>query len=116
MQGLIEASAVVLGLFLRFGIPILVTALVIWSLRRLDERWQREAKQPQVVETEEARIFSRLRCWILNDCTPEERERCPAFIEAMRPCWQVHRNGDGTLKHDCLDCEVFSHAPLPVPA
>lgn len=116
MQGLVEAGTVLLGLLLRFGIPILVTALLIRFLRRLDERWQREATQPQQVKVKETPIFSTLRCWILNDCTPEERERCPAFIEAARPCWQVHRNGDGSLKDECLDCEILKRAPIPIPA
>lgn len=116
MQGFVEIGAVVLGILLRFGIPILATALMILFLRRLDARWQHEAKQSQPVDAEEAPIFSTLRCWILNDCSPEERERCPAFIEAIRPCWQVHRNGNGSLKEDCLECEILTQAPIPVPA
>lgn len=116
MEGLIGTGAVILGLLMRFGIPILATALLIWFLRRLDERWQREAVQEQQVVSEDVPLFSTLRCWILNDCSAKERERCPAFIEAIRPCWQVHRNGNGDLKDDCLDCEIFTHAPLPIPA
>jgi uncharacterized SAM-binding protein YcdF (DUF218 family) len=115
MQGLVGTGAVVLGLLLRFGIPILATALLVWFLRRLDERWQREAEQPQQVEPEAIPLFSTLRCWILNDCIPGERDRCPAFIEAIRPCWQVHRNNGG-MKDECLDCEIFTHAPIPIPA
>jgi len=114
MEGLFGTGAVVLGLLLRFGIPILVTAFFIWLLRRLDERWQREANQLEAVNMEEHSLFSNLRCWILNDCTPEQRERCPAFIEAVRPCWQVHRNGNGGMKDECIGCEIFQAAPIPV--
>ena len=114
MQGVVEVGSVILGLFLRFGIPILLTALAIWFLRRLDERWRREADHELVVELEESALFSTLRCWVFNDCTPEQQERCPAFIEAIRPCWQVHRNGDGSMKQECLDCGVFAHAPIPI--
>jgi hypothetical protein len=116
MDGLVGTGAVVLGLLVRFGLPVLGTGLLIWFLRKLDERWQREAAGVQSVESEESQIFSTLRCWIFNDCTPEQRERCPAFIEAMRPCWQVHRNGDGSMKSECIDCELFKQAPIPIPA
>jgi hypothetical protein len=114
MQAVIEVGTVILGLVLRFGVPILVTALAIWFLRRLDERWQREAKG-EVPVRQELPLFSTLRGWVFNDCTPEQREKCPAFIEALRPCWQVHRNGDGSLKRECLGCEIFKQAPVPIP-
>lgn len=116
MEGLIGTGAVILGLLLRFGIPILVTAFFIWLLRRMDERWQREGRQTEVPGTQEHPLFSNLRCWILHDCTPEQRERCPAFLEAVRPCWQVHRNGNGGMKEECFDCEIFQSAPILVPA
>jgi hypothetical protein len=116
MEGLIGTGAVILGLLLRFGIPILVTGFFIWVLRRLDERWQREGTKLEAADPIESPLFSNLRCWILNDCTPEQRERCPAFIEAVRPCWQVHRNGNGDMKDKCIDCEIFQTAPIPVPA
>ena len=36
--------AIGLGLLIRFGIPILLTGLAAWSLRRLDQRWQRQSE------------------------------------------------------------------------
>ena len=117
MEGLIGIGAVILGILLRFGIPVLCTALLIWLLRKLDQRWQREGTAYQSkTGLKELPIFGDLRCWVTNDCTPEQRERCPAVIEAVRPCWQVYRDGDGVLKERCLDCEVFKNAPIPVPA
>ncbi|TFH33868.1 MAG: hypothetical protein E4G99_10680 [Anaerolineales bacterium] len=116
MEGLMGTGAVILGVLLRFGIPVLVTAGFVYFLRRLDERWQREGTQREAVRPDEIRIFSELRCWILNDCTAEQRQRCPAFIEAIRPCWQVHRNGNGSMKEDCLGCEIFKGARVPVQA
>jgi membrane-associated phospholipid phosphatase len=116
MEGIMGTAAVILGLLLRFGLPILVTVFFVWLLRRLDQRWQREGAQAEVVIPDEIRLFSTLRCWILNDCTPEQRENCPAFVEALRPCWQVHRNGNGSMKEECLACQVFKTAPIPVPA
>jgi len=38
-------AALLIGVLIRFGIPILITALVVWSLRRLDARWQAEITQ-----------------------------------------------------------------------
>jgi hypothetical protein len=116
MEGLIAAGTFLLGLLLRFGIPILVTVLIVQLLRRLDERWQHEGAQGKAAGPGEFSMFSELRCWILNDCTPEQRQRCPAFIEAIRPCWQVHRHGNGILKEGCLDCELFRGAPIPMQA
>jgi len=114
MEGLVSGGAVILGLLLRFGLPILMTVLFIWFLRRLDERWQREGTQSEAVRPGQIPMFGDLRCWILNDCTPEQRQRCPAFIEAIRPCWQVHRHGNGNLKEGCLGCELFKGAPIPL--
>jgi len=38
-------AMVVLGFFLlRLGVPILITAIVCYGLRRLDARWQAEAE------------------------------------------------------------------------
>ncbi len=115
MQGWIETGAVILGILLRFGIPILITALIVTLLRRLDERWQREGALPVEEQPHERPLFSTLRCWIINDCTPEQKEQCPAFLEAVRPCWQVYRE-NGTVQERCLGCEVFQSAPIPVPA
>src|SRR3972149_6254648 len=36
--------AIGLGLLIRFGIPILLTGLAAWGLRRLDQRWQLQSE------------------------------------------------------------------------
>ncbi len=115
MQGLTESLAVILGFVLRLGIPFLVTLFFVRLLRRLDERWQREGAVEVSEAFREAPLFSALRCWIANDCPPEQQENCPAFIEAVRPCWQVYRE-NGSVKQECLECEVFQQAPVPVSA
>lgn len=115
MEGLLETGAVVLGFLLRLGIPILVTLLVVRFLRRLDERWQREGSVEAKAASREVPLFDTLRCWVTNDCSPEQKKTCPAFLEAVRPCWQVYRV-NGSMKKECLECEVFQQAPVPVPA
>ena len=34
----------IIGLLIRLALPILITILVVYALRQLDERWKREAQ------------------------------------------------------------------------
>ena len=95
------------GVVLRLGIPIAVTALVIYLLRRLDARWQAEAKKPPL-----PLAIKKPECWKVKGCTLEQRRNCPAFA-SDEPCWQVNRQPNGYLKEECLACDVFRKAPLP---
>jgi hypothetical protein len=36
-------------LVLRLIVPLVITAILAWALRRLDARWQREAQRPRPV-------------------------------------------------------------------
>ena len=108
MNDIKSMLAVVFGLALRFAIPILVTALAVAFLRKLDARWQAESENiPLDVEAP--------KCWEVKNCTPEERAKCEAASSNM-PCWQVRRLPNGYLREECLDCEVFYKAPVPVHA
>ena len=94
-----------IGLLLRLAIPIAATLLVIYILRRLDQRWQAEAKlQPVQVERPE--------CWKIKDCSAEQVKDCAA-ARSQLPCWQVKRLPNGYLNEDCLSCPVFIEAPVP---
>jgi hypothetical protein len=97
----------VLGLSLRIGIPVAVTALVFFLLRRLDERWQKEALAVPV-------ITSQRPCWELKGCSEEKRKQCLATAKPEVPCWQVFRSKNGQLRDECLGCGVFQMAPAPV--
>jgi MerR family transcriptional regulator/heat shock protein HspR len=35
------------------------------------------------------RLLALLPCWELKPCAPEEKERCPAFIDPKSPCWML---------------------------
>lgn len=108
-----EAIGVLLvGLLLRFVIPILLTIVVVLLLRRLDARWQDEAEAR--IE-ERMSLVPQIRCWVLNDCPDEQRERCPAYAQTNKPCWHVFRDGNGRMREKCLDCHVFRTAPVPLP-
>ena len=115
MNELSVILTLIAGFVLRFGIPIGVTALLVYALRRLDQKWQREVEleaQPELVQVS---LFDKIRCWATNECSQEIRETCPAFIESGRPCWQVHRDVSGEMQPKCLECPVFQAAPTPRP-
>ena len=113
MDWLSVTLTVVIGFLIRIGIPIALTVLVIFWLRRLDERWQLEA-QSQRPET--AEIIKNIGCWEINNCSSEQRAGCIAFNHPETPCWQHFRNGNGSLREGCLACQVFRKSPVPVKA
>lgn len=112
MEALEAFGALLVGLLLRLGIPLVVTALGIIWLHRLDERWQREASQRR--ERAAAAAVPQARCWEQRGCPPERRAICPAYARPELPCWQVFRGANGRLQEACLDCDIFKQAPAPM--
>lgn len=93
------------GTILRLAIPILGTALLIFFLRKLDNRWQAEAElQPTLIEKPE--------CWKSKGCAPELVSQCEGASSPL-PCWQAYRQPNGYLNEECLSCTVFTEAPMP---
>ena len=111
MEWISGIGTVLLGLILRFALPIGITLLVIYWLRWLDARWQEEAEGLQA----QAQAFAAkaVRCWEVMNCPPEKRATCPAYQNGKHPCWQIFRNEEG-LQEKCLDCQAFRQAPAPV--
>jgi len=101
------------GLLLRFGIPVGITALLVYVLRRLDQKWQREVELGAQSEIVQVSLFDKIRCWATNECSQENHDTCPAYLESGRPCWQVHRDASGAMRDECLECPVFQGAPIP---
>lgn len=99
------ALAVITGLVVRLALPILLTALVILFLRRLDSHWQSEARYAPIK-------VEKPQCWKIKDCTPSQQKVCPA-VKSSLPCWQVFRLRNGYLREQCLTCDVLARAPLP---
>lgn len=116
MDPLTGFLTVMAGLTIRFGIPIVVTAVLVWLLRKLDARWQREAQRGARIEPGPKELFPLLRCWVLNDCPEERKRNCKAYLEAKRPCWQVFRDKSGHMQGTCLECDVLRNAPIPAKA
>ena len=98
-----------LGLLLRLGIPITVTALVFALLHRLDKHWQKEALALPFVPAGKP-------CWEIMGCPETKKMNCPALALPKTPCWQVFRTRDGVMKEACLGCNVFRQAPVPIRA
>lgn len=103
--------AIGLGLLIRFGIPILLTGLAAWGLRRLDQRWQVQSEHLRPAPLGVGAAAAEVRCWEQADCPEAERQVCPAYSRPSVPCWQVFREQTGTLSTGCLGCEVFLNAP-----
>ncbi len=105
METLTSFFYILVGLLLRLAIPIAGTILLVFFLRKLDERWQAEAElHPQAVDKPE--------CWKIKGCSPQQLENCEAYKSDL-PCWQVHRLPNGYLNEKCLSCQVFTEAPIP---
>ncbi len=113
MDQLLDFAAILLGLLLRYGVPIGITALLAWLLTRLDARWQEQADRRQVPLSTLGAEVRQVRCWETTECPRETRENCPAYAEPSVPCWQVFRKRDGRMREDCFTCQVFVEAPVP---
>jgi|SRR6266498_1138216 len=100
--------AILIGLFVRLALPIAVTMLAIYLLRKLDSHWQEQAEyelnQP---------VAEKVQCWDLKNCPIEKRKTCRAPTSAQ-PCWQVNRLPNGYLREECLICVIFRDSPIPV--
>jgi hypothetical protein len=108
MNGLNTFLTFALGLILRIGIPLAVTAGVIYLLHRLDQRWQKEALSVPLAAP------GGKPCWEVKECPDARHKACPAAAQPKVPCWQVFRSKTGLLREECLGCDVFRQASAPV--
>ena len=105
METIISLLALIAGLLIRLAIPIAITALLIFFLRKLDAHWQAEAQLPQPVMPD-------IECWKIKGCPPEQRKYCVAYQSTL-PCWQAKRLPNGYLREECLSCKIFTEVPMP---
>ncbi len=108
-----EVLTTLLGVGLRFGLPVAVTALAAYLLLRLDARWQAEAEAERMLPSALAPWPP---CWKQRDCSPARRRNCPAYHNPETPCWQHFRDARGWLPQACLVCDVFRRSPALGPA
>jgi hypothetical protein len=105
METINTLFALLAAMLVRLAIPILITALAVYFLKKLDEHWQTEGEvHPLPVQKPE--------CWKVRECPPQARSACPGYLSPL-PCWQAYRLPNGYLREECLTCEVFRSAPLP---
>jgi len=105
MEIISSGLAIFTGLLVRLAIPLLLTALLIFLLRKLDARWQKEAQVPELT-------VLKPECWKIKGCPPEQVKDCLG-AQSHLPCWQAFRLPNGYLREECLTCKVFTEAPLP---
>jgi hypothetical protein len=106
----------IVGIFLRIGIPAVITIAAGWMLYRLDVRWQEETRKEAAVQGKPV-MAANFGCWDINGCSEAGKKKCPAYIHKDEmPCWQVFRSSNGELKESCLNCKVLKQAPVPVRA
>ena len=105
MTDLQSVLAVLIGLSIRLAFPILVTALAVYALQKLDAHWQSEARGIPAKMDKPA-------CWEIMGCSPAMRKNCVGKLSPL-PCWQARRLENGYLREECLSCKVFLKAPLP---
>lgn len=107
METLTEILAVITGFALRLAIPIAITAIAVYFLRKLDARWQTEADEQPLLP-----VVEKPECWDAHNCPLKDREMCPGY-QSDKPCWQAFRSKNGHLQEKCIGCDVFEKAPMP---
>lgn len=124
MSSISEIVAIV-GLFvLRVGVPLAITGFIVWSLHRLDARWQAEAEARQAAAdvsagrvapaTLKAPQAAAAPCWQLRNCSEAGRVNCAACKEPGLPCWMARLRADGRLPGPCYGCALFRLRPRQV--
>ena len=110
MEELATIGGVLLAFLVRIGIPLGLTMLLSWLLKRLDAQWRDEAmnyKAEAITKAEQDlyfTIWSRNPCWEDKQCDPADRLRCKAFLQSEKPCWEVYRT-NGSYNKNCEGCE-----------
>ncbi|NCF68199.1 MAG: hypothetical protein GWP61_19725 [Chloroflexi bacterium] len=103
----IEVAAILIGILIRFAIPIALTALIALFLKWLDRRWQAEAEADAAESAQRAASVAQERqpCWEIHNCPPKMRKDCKAYLQPDTPCWEIFRT-NGQLKPACKTCKV----------
>lgn len=113
MNELLE-PLVVIGLFLlRLAVPLAITLILGYLLRRLDARWESETQSySDTVATEEPAAVQQT-CWEAKECSPRRRSRCPACRLAYIPCWLARLRVENRLPAECTTCVRFTSRTVP---
>ncbi|MCB0255383.1 MAG: hypothetical protein KDI55_16795 [Anaerolineae bacterium] len=133
MESLTNIWSIVLLFVLRLGVPIFITLFIGYLLKRLDARWQAEARESR--KAAEAAAAKKplavpkpagqrsiqplyaldasgvLPCWKVKGCTAAMQAACAASHQPNVACWQARTTAEGRLPSECKGCEL--HVPVP---
>lgn len=57
------------------------------------------------------RMLALLPCWELKPCSESDRSKCPAYLNAMKPCWMIKAQLTSNCQtFDCRACKVYESA------
>ena len=57
------------------------------------------------------RMLALLPCWELKPCSEAERNDCPAYLNALKPCWMIKAQLTSDCQTlDCRACKVYDSA------
>lgn len=52
-------------------------------------------------------LYSVIPCWEYINCSMEEREQCPAYLENTQPCWSYEDRELSCHIADCRECKIY---------
>ena len=105
MNDFFVIASIAAGILLRLGIPLTLTLLLGWFLRRIDSRWREEGMDQQLQKNVVGEVRVLEPCWEVMNCPEYQRLACPAYLQTEIPCWELFRLR-GISCEACLTCEV----------
>lgn len=132
MESLTNIWSITFLFVLRLGVPLIVTLAIGYVLKRLDARWQAEAREDRKVREAVTRqpvtapipvgqrtvpglnaldTSGAMPCWMVKGCTDAMRAACAATHQPNLACWKARTIAEGRLPSECKGCEL--HVPMP---
>lgn len=126
MNSILQGLSII-GLFLlRLAVPLAITFVIAYYLRRLDAKWEKEL-QKEKTQTEAttpslatpvlqmstnvtiptAKDLFGVPCWRLHNCQQTRKEQCAAFQNPELPCWWARFRAEGHIPRQCYTCQIF---------
>jgi len=53
------------------------------------------------------KLLSIIPCWTVRDCSKVEREKCQAYQNDSKPCWESSEKGTLYKNTNCRECDVY---------
>lgn len=102
----IELVSGIAGWILRIGVPALVTGMIAYMLKRLDNRWADAGMQEPAFVTLRTGDAPIVHCWEARNCPPHRRDSCAGYKNSSdQPCWKSFEK-NGKMQEACLTCSI----------